>query len=145
MPQLGPLEILVVVVVALLVFGPHRLPEIGRQVGGALREIRRFQHDVRGHIDGLMTDDASDAAAPAPTLPARSPEPPTLDGAPHARSAPQPAPSRFLAPAPSDADEPLAAPPGPPRPASPTAPMTGSSGQPAPSRYLPPAGPPRAT
>ena len=33
MPQIGPLEILVVLVVALVVFGPNKLPELGRQVG----------------------------------------------------------------------------------------------------------------
>ena len=32
--NLGAPEILVILVVALLVFGPHKLPEIGRQVGG---------------------------------------------------------------------------------------------------------------
>ena len=33
MPQIGPAEILVILLVGLLVFGPKRLPEIGRQVG----------------------------------------------------------------------------------------------------------------
>ena len=32
MPSLGPAEILVILVVALLVFGPNKMPEIGRQV-----------------------------------------------------------------------------------------------------------------
>lgn len=38
---LGPLEILVILVVALLVFGPHRLPEIGSALGKAVREFRK--------------------------------------------------------------------------------------------------------
>jgi len=42
MPQLGPLEIAVVLLVALLVFGPNRLPELAKQVGGALRELKRI-------------------------------------------------------------------------------------------------------
>ena len=45
--NLGPAEILVILVVALLVFGPHKLPEIGRQVGGAIRELRKMQDSVK--------------------------------------------------------------------------------------------------
>ncbi|MDQ3982089.1 MAG: twin-arginine translocase TatA/TatE family subunit, partial [Actinomycetota bacterium] len=36
MPQIGPLEILTVAVVALVVFGPQRLPEIARNIGKAV-------------------------------------------------------------------------------------------------------------
>jgi len=68
MPQLGPLEILVILVVALVVFGPQRLPEIGRQVGKAVREFRRFQESMRREIDDVLTEDRSDEAEPAPTL-----------------------------------------------------------------------------
>ena len=35
MPSLGPAEILVILVIALLVFGPNKMPEIARQVGRA--------------------------------------------------------------------------------------------------------------
>ena len=45
--NLGAPEILVILVVALLVFGPHKLPEIGRQVGGAMRELRKMQDSVK--------------------------------------------------------------------------------------------------
>ena len=50
MPQLGPLEIAVVLLVALLVFGPDRLPQMAKQVGGALRELRRIQQLSLIHI-----------------------------------------------------------------------------------------------
>ena len=39
---------------ALLVFGPHRLPEVGRQVGGAMRELRKIQDTVRGELDTVL-------------------------------------------------------------------------------------------
>ncbi len=52
--NLGPLEIVVILVVALLVFGPKRLPEVGRQVGGALREIRKVQDNVRSEISAVL-------------------------------------------------------------------------------------------
>ena len=71
MPQLGPLEIAVVLLVALLVFGPNRLPEIARQVGGALRELRKIQRNITADIHEMMADE-TDGAAPPPTLPPKA-------------------------------------------------------------------------
>ncbi len=49
--NLGAGEILLLALLALLLFGPKRLPEIGRQVGRALAEVRRvsreFEREVR--------------------------------------------------------------------------------------------------
>ncbi len=52
--SVGPAEILIILVVALLVFGPQRLPEVGRQVGSALRELRKMQDTVRGELDMVL-------------------------------------------------------------------------------------------
>jgi sec-independent protein translocase protein TatA len=57
--NLGAPEILVILVVALVVFGPKRLPEVGRQVGAAMRELRRMQDSVRAEIDTVMRPDVS--------------------------------------------------------------------------------------
>ena len=76
MPQLGPLEIAVVLLIALLVFGPNRLPELAKQVGGALRELKRIQQNIRADLHDMMQDE-SDGAAPPPTLP---PKADTADG-----------------------------------------------------------------
>ena len=54
--SLGPAEILVVLVIALVVFGPKRLPEVGRQVGGALRELRKVQDTVQSEIRTVLDD-----------------------------------------------------------------------------------------
>ena len=40
MPNVGPLEIVVVLVIALLVLGPKRLPDFGRSVGRGLRDFK---------------------------------------------------------------------------------------------------------
>ena len=40
MPNIGPLEIVVVLVLALVVLGPRRLPEFGRSVGKGMREFK---------------------------------------------------------------------------------------------------------
>ena len=54
MPQIGPAEILVVVLIGMLVFGPQRLPEIGRQVGNAMRHVKGLQDSVMNEINGVM-------------------------------------------------------------------------------------------
>ncbi|CAB4767874.1 MAG: hypothetical protein F2894_00070 [Actinobacteria bacterium] len=60
-PQLGPLEIVVVVLVALLVFGPKRLPEVGRQVGRGLREVKKLQEQVSQELHQVLhSDDPED-------------------------------------------------------------------------------------
>ncbi len=41
MPSIGPAEMLVVLVIALIVLGPRRLPEAGRSAGRALREFKQ--------------------------------------------------------------------------------------------------------
>jgi len=66
--SLGPPEILVILVLALILFGPKRLPEVGRQVAGAVRELRRMQDTLREELD-LALDHEPATAAP-PTLPA---------------------------------------------------------------------------
>jgi sec-independent protein translocase protein TatA len=40
MPSIGPLEIAVIVIVALIIFGPRRLPELGRSAGKGIREFK---------------------------------------------------------------------------------------------------------
>ena len=57
MPQIGPLEILVIFIVALVVFGPSKLPQIGRQVGRGFREFRRFQAGLRDDIEDAFRED----------------------------------------------------------------------------------------
>jgi sec-independent protein translocase protein TatA len=54
--SLGPAEIMVVLILALIVFGPKRLPEVGRQVGGALRELRKVQDTVQTEIRSVLDD-----------------------------------------------------------------------------------------
>jgi sec-independent protein translocase protein TatA len=60
LPQIGPLEILVIFIVALVVFGPGKLPQIGRQVGRGVREFRKFQAGLRDDIEGAFRDEDDD-------------------------------------------------------------------------------------
>lgn len=48
--DVGPLELVVVLIIALLVFGPKRLPELGNSLGKGIREFR-------GSLSGEDSDD----------------------------------------------------------------------------------------
>jgi len=67
--SIGPEKILVILVVALLVFGPQRLPEIGRQVGTAVRELRKMQTAVRGELDMVLHPEHGTRSSDVPSEP----------------------------------------------------------------------------
>ena len=68
MPNIGPLELAIILVIVLIVFGPKRLPGLGRQLGGGLRE---FKDSLTG--DKKDDDDERDAAGDRRTLPEAAP------------------------------------------------------------------------
>ena len=71
------MEILVVSVIALIVFGPQRLPEIARSVGRALNEFKRQASDIRAEFEsGLEVEDEPTKPGPIVhkgTTPERAP------------------------------------------------------------------------
>ncbi len=76
---LQPLHLLVILVVALLIFGPSRLPEIGRAMG---KTIREFQSATKEATQGLSDElsqkpvtSTAPSAAPATTAEAKKEEP----------------------------------------------------------------------
>lgn len=64
MPQIGPLELIVVAVIALVVFGPRRLPEMARNVGKAMNEFKRQAADLKGQFDADLKDEVVAVDAP---------------------------------------------------------------------------------
>jgi Tat protein translocase TatB subunit len=105
MPQIGPMEILVVGVIALIVFGPQKLPEIARSIGRAASELRRMATDVRDEFEaGINLEDreeskeeeeeeAEEAGDPAPE-------------ADEAATSTAPQTNKVVGPAPTDDDQP---------------------------------------
>jgi len=81
MLDISPVQILIVLVIALLVFGPKRLPEMGKSIGRGIREFK----------GAILDDEPSRPAAPAPA-------PPPPAAAPVATPGP-------IAPAPAVADQ----------------------------------------
>ena len=63
MPNVGPMEILVVLIIALIVFGPKKLPELGNSLGKGIREFK-------GSISGEEKPQVAEQAAPTEKTPA---------------------------------------------------------------------------
>jgi sec-independent protein translocase protein TatA len=47
MPTPGPLELVIILVIALLVLGPGKLPDVGSALGKSIREFRKASSDVQ--------------------------------------------------------------------------------------------------
>lgn len=77
--SLGVPELLFILVLALLVFGPRKLPEIGRTLGRALGEFRRATSDLKRTLDVELSSEedrrptASPQIVPPPEQPAATP------------------------------------------------------------------------
>jgi len=48
---LGMQQIVIILVLVLLIFGPQKVPEIGRQIGGALRDLKKMSNEVQQAFD----------------------------------------------------------------------------------------------
>lgn len=80
MPSIGPLELAILLVIVLLIFGPKRLPGLGKQLGTGMREFKES-------ITGKDKDDESERTlAPAP--PAAETAPPPAERGSESRPAP---------------------------------------------------------
>ncbi len=61
MPNIGPVEIIIVLVIVLLIFGPKRLPDLGRSLGRGMRE---FKDSVTGKDDDKRLEEGTAEQAP---------------------------------------------------------------------------------
>jgi TatA/E family protein of Tat protein translocase len=69
---MGPLgfpELIIIFVVALLVFGPRKLPELGRSLGKGLSEFKRASNDLRQTLDDEIRDEERRTALTTPPTP----------------------------------------------------------------------------
>jgi sec-independent protein translocase protein TatA len=66
MPNVGPIEIIVVILILLVIFGPKRIPELGRSVG---QGMRNFKQSVTGRDRG---DEPHELERERPTAPTQA-------------------------------------------------------------------------
>jgi len=68
MPSLGAPEIVVILLIALIFFGPKRLPELGKGLGNGIREFKKATQGIRAELEGSFKDDPV-APTPVQTTP----------------------------------------------------------------------------
>ena len=66
--SIGMPELIIIFVIALIIFGPRKLPELGRSVGKSLSEFKRASNDLRNTLDEEIK---VEERKPAPSTPAR--------------------------------------------------------------------------
>ena len=87
MPTPGPLELVIILVIALLILGPGKLPEVGSALGKSIREFRKASSDVQDavklNVDTTPLPNTLNAQATPnttePAAPAAPAAPPTPD------------------------------------------------------------------
>jgi sec-independent protein translocase protein TatA len=67
MPNIGAPELIIILVIALLILGPGKLPEVGASIGKSIREFRKASSDLS---DSVKVDTAPLPANPPATQPA---------------------------------------------------------------------------
>jgi sec-independent protein translocase protein TatA len=94
-PNIGPFELLIILVLALLILGPGKLPDVGAALGKTIREFRKASSDVQESMRLDAPPPATQATATAaPAAPAEAPPaPPAAAAAPTATAAEPAAPA----------------------------------------------------
>ena len=82
MPTPGPLELVIILVIALLILGPGKLPDVGAALGKSIREFRKASSDVQDAVK--VNVDTS----PLPNVLTSASVPNTTDAAPPVASTP---------------------------------------------------------
>jgi sec-independent protein translocase protein TatA len=73
MGPIGIPELIIIFVVALIVFGPRKLPELGRSLGKSIAEFKRASNDLRSTLEEEIKLEERKPAPTTPALPAPAP------------------------------------------------------------------------
>ena len=92
-------EMIVIAVIALIIFGPRRLPELGKSLGKSIAEFKRASNDLKNTLEEEIRSEELGKPASRPRF-SRPPHGPTAGAPLHPRSRhPRRAPSRVWIPA----------------------------------------------
>lgn len=56
LPNIGFQELIIILVIALLIFGPGKLPDVGKALGKSINEFKRASKDVQKEITDVIND-----------------------------------------------------------------------------------------
>jgi TatA/E family protein of Tat protein translocase len=74
MGPLGVPELIIILFVALIFFGPRKLPELGRSIGRSLNEFKRASNELRSTLDEeIRLEERNKTAVAAPAAPPAAP------------------------------------------------------------------------
>ena len=59
-------EVTVILILALLIFGPKKLPELGKQLGKTLKSLKKASNEFQNEIDQVMNEDCLLYTSPSP-------------------------------------------------------------------------------
>lgn len=101
MGSVGTPELLLILVIFLLLFGPQKLPEFGKSLGRAIREFKKASQELQETIEREVNDLQRQTVQDPPKAPAELPKgalPPPSYPRPPAQESPQPPPPGPSAP-----------------------------------------------
>ena len=67
--SIGMPELMIIFVIALIIFGPRKLPELGRSMGRSLSEFKRASNELRSTLDEEIRIEEKDPAPPTTPKP----------------------------------------------------------------------------
>jgi sec-independent protein translocase protein TatA len=66
--SIGMPELIIILVIALIIFGPRKLPELGKSLGRSLNEFKKASNDLQNTLEQeIKIEEQKEAAAKAPT------------------------------------------------------------------------------
>jgi len=92
--SIGMPELIIILVIALIIFGPRKLPELGRSLGRSINEFKKASNELRSTLEEeIRVEEQRDRASTAAPAPPASATPPPADTATVSRTTSGVAPS----------------------------------------------------
>jgi sec-independent protein translocase protein TatA len=88
--SIGMPELIIIFVIALIIFGPRKLPELGRSLGKSLAEFKRASNELKSTLEEEIRIDEQRSAADAASKAAAATPPPAAAPAPSVPQSPEP-------------------------------------------------------
>jgi len=64
LPSVGPWELIMILAIALIIFGPGKLPEVGRSLGKSINEFKKASFEVKKQVEDTLKEEEPPKAQP---------------------------------------------------------------------------------